>query len=159
MEGFFWATIGAIVGALVGGLVTWWTTNSRLRRELELLYDRDLRDKRVDAYRELWKRTKGVPRRRMAGEVTGGAILKVREDWHEWYYDEGGIYMSEAVRSRYFDATQALEKAADLAGDRELLPAEYDDVYAKVSALRDALTGDIGARLEPQLSKISGTRK
>ena len=59
-----------------------------------------------------------------AGEVTGSAIRKVREDWHDWYYDEGGIYMSEAVRSTYFDAAQALEDVADLAEDRELLPAE-----------------------------------
>lgn len=135
------------------------TTNSRLRRELELLYDRDLREKRVAAYQELWRRTKRVPRHRLAGEVTRNTMREVREDWHDWYYDGGGIYMSEAVRSKYFDATQALEDAADVVDDRVLSPGEYDGVYARVKALRDALTGDIGARLEPRLSTIPRTRR
>jgi hypothetical protein len=147
------------IGLIVGGLISWLTTNARLRRELELLYDRDLHDKRVAAYKELWRRTKPVPRQRLAGEVTGSTMREVREDWHDWYYSDGGIYMSEAVRTRYFDAVQALEDAADVAESRELSPDEYERVYAPVKALRDSLTGDIGARLEPRLSVFTRSRK
>ncbi|MCI0686846.1 MAG: hypothetical protein L0Y54_06370 [Sporichthyaceae bacterium] len=57
--------------------------------------------------------------------------------------------MSRTVRDRYFAATKALEEAARVAAGRELTPAEYDQVYDRVKRLRDALTDDIGARLDP----------
>jgi hypothetical protein len=142
-----------LIGAIVGGGISWLTTNARLRRELELLYDRDLRDKRVAAYKELWRRTKRVPRTALRGEVTGETLRNVRVDWHNWYYDEGGIYMSETVRDKYFEATKGLETGADACGSRELTPAEYESVYDRVKTLRDSLTNDIGARLEPKLSR------
>ena len=151
--------LAGLIGAAVGGVISWLTTNSRLRRELELLYDRDLREKRVAAYRELWKRTKRVPRTRLRGEVTGATLREVREDWHNWYYDEGGIYMSAVVRDTYFAATEALETAADAGGDRELRENEYEAVYERVKELRDSLTADIGSRIEPQLLRTGLFRR
>jgi hypothetical protein len=145
--------LAGLVGAIAGGIISWLTTNSRLRHELELLYDRELRDKRVAAYNELWLRTKRVPRAWIRGEVTGEALQDVREDWHNWYYDKGGIYMSKPVRTAYFGATQALEEAADANRGRKLTLAEYEKVYTRVKALRDSLTDDIGARLDPRLSR------
>ena len=147
------------IGALVGGAISWLTTNSRLRYELELLYDRDLRTRRVAAYNELWRRTKRITRYPISAEMTGATLREVRADWSDWYYEKGGIYMSEAVRSTYFEAADALQDGAGVAGGRELSSAEYDSVYAHVKALRDSLTGDIGARLEPRLSMITRASK
>lgn len=148
--------LAGLIGALAGGLISWLTTNARLRRELELLYDRELRESRNVAYKALWILTKPVPRAWIKGEVTGAMLREVRENWHNWYYEGGGIYMSETVRDRYFDATPVLERFADAAQGRELADAEYQTVYESVKALRDSLTDDIGARLEPQLTRKWG---
>jgi hypothetical protein len=143
--------LAGLIGAVIGGFISWVTTNARLRRELELLYDRELREKRVAAYSALWRKTKRVPRARLRGEVTGESLQAVREDWHNWYYDEGGIYMSVSVRDAYFAAAAALQTAADAASGRDVDDDEYARVYQRTKALRDALTADIGARVEPQV--------
>jgi hypothetical protein len=63
------------------------------------------------------------------------------------------------VRDRYFDATPVLERFADAAQVRELTDLEYQTVYESVKALRDSLTDDIGARLEPQLARKWGFKR
>ena len=143
--------LAGLIGLIVGGFVSWITTNARLHRELELRYDSDLREKRVAAYTTLWDKTKRVPRARMRGYVTGASLWDLRKDWHDWYYGEGGIYMSKSVRRAYFAAANALQTMADTAGSREITEEEYKGVYKKTKVLRDALTADIGARVEPDI--------
>jgi hypothetical protein len=150
--------IVGIIAASGGGAVTWLTTNARLRRELELLYDRDLREKRVAAYSELWRRTKRVPRNRRPGELTTATLREIREDWHDWYYDDGGIYMSEAVRIRYFEATAVIDGVRDASSEGELEEEAYLRVYTAVKRLRDVLTDDIGLRLDQKLGGRSARR-
>jgi hypothetical protein len=153
------AILAGLIGALAGGLISWLTTNARLRRELELLYDRELRDNRNVAYTALWNLTEPLPRAWIKGRVTGENLKTVRESWHNWYYTGGGIYMSQTVRDRYFCATPVLEKFADAAQGRELTDLEYQTVYESVKALRDSLTDDIGARLDPQLARKWGLKR
>jgi len=139
-------TLIAASGLVVGGVISWLTTNSRLRREVGLLYDRALLDRRLSAYETLWRKTKGVPQIRLMSEVTGASLLKIREDWHDWYYEEGGIFMSAATRKRYYNAIAKLEEVGRRYAGAVPPDADYRRVYGAVKALRDQMAEDLGAR-------------
>lgn len=107
-------------------------------------------DKRLAAYEALWAKTKQVPRSRLLGEVTGRSMIAVREDWHDWYYSEGGIFMSEATRDCHFAAATELEKVGRERGESELTEDHYRPVYDSVKALRDEMVDELRARLDLQ---------
>ena len=60
METALIGIVGALLGALAGGVVTYVTTRSRMRLELEFAYDRELRDKRLSHYQRLFHVSRGA---------------------------------------------------------------------------------------------------
>ena len=49
------AFVSGVLSATVTACVTYLTTVAKIRKDLEATYDRDLRNKRITVYKELWK--------------------------------------------------------------------------------------------------------
>jgi len=66
-----------------------------------------LRSERLAAYPPLWSKTQQVsiwPR----VVVTRSAVELLHNDLRIWYYDKGGLYLSEAARARYGDVQELI---------------------------------------------------
>jgi hypothetical protein len=152
-----WATGLVVAGAalvtgLISSLVTSWLAGREKANE-------DLREKRVDAYPQIWRLTGVVSIWPRTG-ATWGDLEELHLRLRRWYYTTGGLYLSEHARERYGDVQDVI--AAHLrqrGGTGEPLPDSpvYDDVQTTCSAFRTSLTEDLETRRSRSLLRTIGT--
>src|SRR4051794_8281989 len=132
------ALIGAVV-AFIGALYS-----NALERRTKI--DESLRDKRIDLYQKLWAKTKLLPKWPRSSDVTYEQLFGLSEELRDWYFDEGGIYLSAKARAVYGDLQDAI--GAVLQGHKSgpVSDLDYASVRAKCSALRTELTTDLLSR-------------
>jgi hypothetical protein len=137
------AVVTAVLGLLTAGVLalinSWITTRAGI--------DVDLRSQRLKVYPTLWKATCAVSRwPRM--KITRGQLEKLHEIYRSWYYDEGGLFLSESARARYGDVQQLIATLLEHQSPREYVLVEdlYTELMLTTSALRTALTEDLDTR-------------
>lgn len=154
--------VGVVLGAVAGAIATYLTTRSRMRLELEYAHDRELRDKRLPHYQRLFHISRSVPREWRPHQVPSRADLQqFRKDFHNWYFgpDAGGMFLTEAARSLYFNLQNGLEaatagsfdKSTNREGQKPLTGVEKETLYKLASALRHQLSADVGTAQSPRL--------
>jgi hypothetical protein len=106
----------------------------------------ELRDQRLKAYPDVWERT-GRFARWPRNTVTYGALDEFHRGLRTWYFQVGGLYMSENARRRY-GRMQELVAAhcTEAESDASLPPEAYADVMESCSEFRTALTEDLESR-------------
>lgn len=143
--------LAAAVGALSGIVTTAWKT----RKDLESQYDIDLRKHRIDVYKKLWKELQPLAYHSPQAPLTYGAVQELSERLRSWYYDEGGLFLSEKTRAPYLHLQEALTKLATPPPKREQRDALDDEtteiVKALGSRLRTSSTRDVSTRVGPRL--------
>lgn len=158
MEAFA-GVLGVVLGAVAGTIVTYITTRSRMRLELEYVHDRGIRERRRPNYQELFHRLKAVPRQWRPDAVPTRADLRaIREELHDWYFgpQAGGMFLTEAARRPYFQLQNALESCAAPIGRLEgttypLTETECAQLYEFASNLRHQLSADVGTAEPPRI--------
>ncbi len=96
--------VSVLLGAVAGALGTYVTTKARMRLELQLAYDRALRDLRLPHYQRLFHLSGCIPREWRPGEEPTRAELQhLREGFHDWYFgpDAGGLFLTQAAKDHY----------------------------------------------------------
>jgi hypothetical protein len=152
-----------VFGAAVLGVFTGFVTASwQTRKHLEAEYDLDLRKRRIEVYRELWKRLQPLALYSAPQPVTYLAAAKLAKDLRRWYYEMGGLFISERTREPYFDLQKALAGILELRGEHDLKePIDGESaklLKALASRLRTSMTDDVATRVKPRLASsfISG---
>ncbi len=143
------ALISAVV-ALVSGLITaavtgWLAGRAKVAEEL--------RELRLTVYPPVWKRT-SVFSRWPRTDVTYDGVQRFHVDLRKWYFELGGLYLSENARDRYGDLQELVEAHLDYHSDPEgdeLPTPVYDDLMETSSAFRTALTEDLESRRQSSL--------
>ncbi len=116
----------------------------------------ELRQLRIEAYKSIWKLTSAVarwPKQHPSFADFWVLHLALRD----WYYQTGGLYLSENARARYGDLQELLD--AYLSGrapddstpvprdpDRRRVESPYDALMKTASDFRTALTEDLATR-------------
>src|SRR6185295_2353645 len=103
---------GLISGAITA-VVTYFATLSKARLDLSIEYDKELRENRLTAYKELWKLLKPLARYSPETPLTHQVIKDTSESMRDWYFDVGGIFLSRASRTPYFALKQKMQKIID----------------------------------------------
>jgi hypothetical protein len=109
----------------------------------------ELRDRREEVYPSVWLLTSAVSSYPPA-EIRWRDLVELHLALRAWYYETGGLYMSESTRHRFGDAQEVI--GAYLHGHEALGPdariddADYEAVAATCSAFRTALTEDLATR-------------
>ena len=142
--------IAGLVSAAITAVITYLATVAKVRLDLSAEYDRELRSKRLDAYKELWKRMEPLAR----FSQTPLSYRKVRdtsEDMRDWYFGGGGLFLSQASRKPYFDLKETLQQIIDDAElqkeeDRPLEDERTRRLLRQGKLLRRRLADDIGTR-------------
>lgn len=144
--------VSGVVGVALGGVVTWLTARWQLRKELEYGYDRELRAERVAVYKELWKLSEQLPRYHPRRNPTGSAVEQTIEDFHRWFFEVGGLFLSDKARSAYFAMMNRLREIADRNGEADAIrDDDVRDLYDVAEDLRIQLVSDVDAGRAPQV--------
>ena len=139
-----------IASATLGGFVTYLTTVLKIRQELGAQYDSDLRRDRITAYKELWRCLEPLARYAPPGDFTFGGAQKLAIVLRKWYFDNGGLFLSEEARDAYFalqDELKTLGKPSDI----EVPPEILEKLRSRGSTLRTRLSEDVGTRARGML--------
>lgn len=143
------ALISAI-SVIVSTLATYFFGVLKAKRDLELEYDKNLRDKRLDAYKELWKLFQPMAKYSPPRTVTYWTINELSVNLRTWYFEVGGIFLSSNSRDKYFavqDEIKAVLGRSQPQRYHEALPWKYwQAVFSKSSELRTSLAMDLGSR-------------
>jgi len=121
--------------------------------------DLDLRKARIAAYEPLWKKTAILPRWPRAKDVTYRKLVEFSADMRNWYFETGGIYLSEHSMAAYSELQEKIWSVLEPIEEKDLdrsvqgseardLSGHYDSIRLKCSKLRTRLTNDILSRRE-----------
>ncbi|HXV32380.1 MAG TPA: hypothetical protein VD769_00110 [Gaiellaceae bacterium] len=140
------ALIALVAGVLVA-LV-------QARRNLETQYDIDLRKERIGVYQKLWAAFEALAFYSPPGPVTLQTVRSVSTAMREWYYKDGGLFLSTEARDVYFRLQRELTKTAHSRGvgtNDELDFDRREHIKALTSRLRTQMTEDVKTRVGSRL--------
>jgi hypothetical protein len=146
--------LAAIIGAVIGVLGTYLSAILKYRQDLRAEYDKDLREKRIPEYKCLWRWTELFPKYAHTKEVTYQDVQALSVNLRDWYFRNGGMFLSDRSKDAYFAVQDALTKTTEKTNQNMTAPIDpvtYEMLRKKCSSLRTELTGDVGTRKEPEL--------
>ena len=147
----------AILGAAAGAFGTAYKS----RKELESLYDIELRRRRITTYAELWTLLEPLAYWSPPRPVTYGGLGQLSRVLRSWYFGSGGLFLSSKTRAPYFNLQEALTRLSEdrPTDDETVLDDDtHEVVKALGSRLRTATTEDVATRVEPSLARAFGSR-
>lgn len=139
------AVVAAVTTALLAALKGHLSSRAAVATEV--------RERRFDCYPQLWKMTSSIsiwPRT----DVTFGNLERLHLALRRWYYESGGLYMSENARDRYGELQKLLagmlanQGTGHSGAQDRLSEAAYGDLEDTCSALRGALAEDLETRTQ-----------
>jgi hypothetical protein len=151
MNEFVTTVLGAGLGLLTGAVLALLAS----RQRLEVEYDIQLRNHRIDAYQALWKILEPLAYYAPPSAVTYAVATDLSQALRTWYFEVGGLFLSEASRDAYFDLQKGLggvTKEPRPAGDLPLGTRRFERLRALASRLRTASTQDVATRVKPKHS-------
>jgi hypothetical protein len=142
--------VAIITGALgIGG--TYLSAILKFRKDLEAKYDITLRDQRITVYSDLWKRLQPFAKYSPPRAATYQSVRELSADLRAWYFEAGGLFLSESSRDSYFALQDKLEevlKKPTLEPIGMLSEETREEIRQKGSTLRTRLAKDVGTRQE-----------
>ena len=149
MSEFVTTVLGAGLGLLTGVVLA--LLGSRQRLEVE--YDIELRKHRIEAYQALWKILEPLAYYSPPSAVTYAVARDLSQALRSWYFEVGGLFLSEGSREAYFDLQKGLGGVIKEPLDaryRPLGPRRFDRLRSLASTLRTASTQDVATRVKPK---------
>jgi hypothetical protein len=156
METAIVSLVTSSITAVVTATITYFGTRSKIRLDLTYELDTELRNKRLEAYKELWTQLKPLARYSREPEgITYEIVKDTSGKMRDWYFQpDKGIYLSKASRKPYFNLKEHMQKIIDddkLKGDPKsvICGPQLKRLLAEGSRLRASLADDIGTRRRP----------
>jgi hypothetical protein len=140
--------IEAVLSAILGGLIAYLTMSVKIRKDLVAKYDLDLRSRRIEVYRKLWKHLQPLAKYSRSQPFTKACASTLSDALRAWYFEVGGIFLSERTRDAYFDLQEKLQEIEydqDIPDDGNEIP-NFRSLRKLGSTLRTAMARDVGTR-------------
>lgn len=118
-------------------------------KDLQAEADNDLRNQRLQAYEDLWKLLPVLARYDRPKPLNAATLQELTEAMRDWYFDKGGLFLTEESRPAYFKLKDAIAKALEsLKGqpEKELDDAQVNILVESASDLRTRLANELGTR-------------
>lgn len=143
--------VSAITGAILAYLGAIWRTRSQAR---QFIHEK-IHESRSRLYPQAWKLTGQLPLRPKTQQLTYASINELSIALRDWYYQEGGMYLSGGARRAYSDCQDTLCNIVQKQKDVTInIPDDHYEQARKVcSNLRTWLTRDILSRSKAPMSK------
>jgi hypothetical protein len=135
-----------VTPAVVGGVVSLVVSILGSALSYRAKVDEGLRDTRLALYRVLWKQTELLPKWPRRTDVTYEKLRDLSEKFRDWYFGDGGIFLSGAARNSYERLQDTIGGILKLHADGTVTDSDYDEVRLRCSDLRSRLTDDLLSR-------------
>jgi Zn-dependent oligopeptidase len=145
----FISAIGNILSAIGGALLTVVIFFAKNALSQRTKIDETMLKERRELYKKLWEKTKLLPKWPQATDVTYAKLHTLSEELRNWYFEQGGIYLSEQARKVYGNVQENLCKTVQGKQNdqaKTITDAEYKNLVDFCSALRTELTRDLQSR-------------
>ena len=149
MSEFVTTVLGAGLGLLTGAVLALLAS----RQRLEVEYDIELRKHRIEAYQALWKILEPLAYFSPPSAVSYAVARDLSQALRSWYFEVGGLFLSEGSREAYFDLQKGLGGVINEPLDaryRPLGPRRFERLRSLASTLRTASTQDVATRVKPK---------
>lgn len=103
----------AATGVLLTAIVTLLVASRRLKEALQEAYDKELRTHRIESYSKLWALLDPFARYPRPEDLTYSRLNDISLELRDWYFREGGLFLSEATREAYFALQDFLKSILD----------------------------------------------
>jgi hypothetical protein len=138
-------------GGFVSAVITYFSTRAKTRLELAVEYDKKLQENRLEAYKKLWGMLESLARFGREKPVTYEELRKISNATREWYFHEGGIYLTRESRAPYFHMKELIQPVLDNKefADKPTAPIPdqaLEEIIRTGSSLRTSLSDDIGTK-------------
>ena len=151
--------IGAASGTTIGLIVGLWLfktyIESSLRRsedtfrqllEQQASIDTDLREKRLTVYKVLWQKMGMLSKWPKNEELTYGDLQQLCREFRDWYFNEGGIFLSSSARKIYGELQERLVNVFEKNAKDKVEITDYEEIRKQFSNLRSEITTDLLSR-------------
>jgi hypothetical protein len=129
------------------------TERNRKMQELILTYDQDLRKSRIDNYKVLWNKLSDIKGTNLfVPPSSPDAVLGLTVDMgrtinntlEQWYYTNGGFYMTDTTRAKYDDLRKYLSDKTSSGRQAEPLHVDIQkEVRVKIQDLGRSLINEV----------------
>ena len=140
------------LGLVGGAILTYLTAILKFRKELEADFDKELRDHRLKVYEELWRLLEALARYDLPKPLTPKVLHELSVSMRKWYFEKGGLYLSDNTRDVYFGLKEAVKRILSdqrLDVNNEIPQHQSQAILAQASLLRAWLTRDVKTRRSP----------
>ena len=136
-----------IASSLIGAIVSYIGALIKNILETKTKINEALLEKRTGIYKDLWKLTKEIPKWPRNSNVTYKILEDLSRKLCDWYFDEGGIYLSSKAQKSYRDLQENIWKVIkENKKEDKISEKEYDSIRDKCSMLRTRVTKDLLSR-------------
>lgn len=111
--------------------------------------DTALRERRIPVYAELWERTGLLPMWPRNTDLSFEDLQGFTRDLRDWYYQRGGMFLSENAREAFFEVQKAVHAVLDKQAAGPVSGEDYGTIRERCSRLRTELTEDLLSRRAP----------
>jgi len=111
--------------------------------------DQNLRDRRLEVYEGLWQRLQLLARYDRPLPLTAASLKDLTVSMRDWYFNKGGLFLSEDSRPTYFKLKEDIEqtlKRHQEQPEEVLSEKEANSIVEAASRLRAQLANDVGTR-------------
>jgi hypothetical protein len=120
MDSFQQIVVSA-VGAFLGAAATYWFWLRQEMLEIRRSYDQELRSARMNAYQGLWKEFEPLAAYSPDQDITYGHVVRLGVAIRKWYFESGGLLLTEKARDTYFLLHDAINRVASAGLDAKVI--------------------------------------
>lgn len=135
-----------VISSLVGAAVSYIGAVAKSALDFRTKVDEGLIKTRTDVYKVLWKKTALLPKWPRAEDVTYEKLEDVSKQFRQWYFEDGGIYLSRKTQRAYASLQDTISDVVKASSPGKVTPNDYDLVRDKCSRLRTEMTEDLLSR-------------
>jgi Zn-dependent oligopeptidase len=143
------STITLIVGGLLGGLIKYIFDELKSRSDFHHQAYDTLFKERWNYYQKLWAVSGGLPEWPRNEDLTANDLRDISQRMKDWYFDKGGMMLSQEARQQYGRVQQKLTEVWQKTEDKQAKITDdlYESVRVEFSHLRGQMTEDLFSRI------------
>lgn len=135
-----------IISSFVGAAVSYIGAVVKSALDFRSKVDESLIKIRTDIYKNLWKMTALLPKWPREENVTYEQVENLSKKFRQWYFDEGGIYLSRKAQKAYARMQDTISSVINTRRAGVIAEKDYDAIRDKCSMLRTEITKDLLSR-------------
>ena len=140
--------LSSLIVVVLTALFALLTNRQKFREDLQAKYDASIHSQRSAAYLTLWQKLEVLAKFAPPESVTPKRLGQLSRDLREWFFQGGGLYLSDESREGYLQIQSWIKRELARASpaDEELDPKRLTEILNLSSKLRACLSTDLGSR-------------